>query len=95
LGVLVSNLRRMTVVYSVRICICESSGAGSARLSWIQVHYKCCCRTTIIIIITGTLHSEIVGRRCLRSADTTTLQVPSTRRATLGDHTFLVATARA
>jgi len=39
--------------------------------------------------------SEIVARRCLRSADTTTLQVPSTRRATLGDHAFLVAAARA
>ena len=39
--------------------------------------------------------SEIVGRRCLRSADTTTLQVPSTRRATLGDRAFPVAAARA
>ena len=37
--------------------------------------------------------SEIVACRCLRSADTTTLQVPSTRRATLGD--FPVAAARA
>jgi len=32
--------------------------------------------------------SEIVGRRCLRSADTATLQVPPTRRATLGDRAF-------
>ena len=39
--------------------------------------------------------SEIVARRCLRSADTTTLQVPSTHRATLGDRAFLVAAARA
>jgi len=39
--------------------------------------------------------SEIVGRRCPRSADTTTLQVPSTRRATLGDRAFPVAAARA
>jgi len=40
--------------------------------------------------------SEIVARRCLRSADTTTLQVPSTqRRATLGDRAFTVAAARA
>ena len=38
--------------------------------------------------------SEIVGRRCLRSANTTTLQVPSTR-ATLGDRAFPVAAARA
>ena len=39
--------------------------------------------------------SEIVARRCLRSADTTTLQVPPTRRATLGDSAFPVAAARA
>jgi len=39
--------------------------------------------------------SEIVARRCLRSADTTTLQVPSTRRATLGDRVLSVAAARA
>ena len=39
--------------------------------------------------------SEIVARRCLRSADTTTLQVPSTCRATLGDRAFPVAAARA
>ena len=39
--------------------------------------------------------SEIVARRCLCSADTTTLQVPSTRRATLSDRTFPVAAARA
>ena len=32
--------------------------------------------------------------RCLCSADTTTLQVPSTRRATLGDRAFSVAAAR-
>jgi len=39
--------------------------------------------------------SEIVARRCLRSSDTTTLQVPSTRRATIGDRAFPVATSRA
>jgi len=39
--------------------------------------------------------SSVVGRRCLCSADTTTLQVPSTRQATLGDRAFPVATARA
>jgi len=39
--------------------------------------------------------SEIVTRRCLCSADTTTLQVPSTRLATLGDRAFLLAAARA
>jgi len=39
--------------------------------------------------------SEIVACHCLRSADTTTLQVPSTRRATPGDRPFPVVTARA
>jgi len=39
--------------------------------------------------------SEIVALRCLRSADTTTLQMPSTRRATLGHRAFPVAAARA
>jgi len=39
--------------------------------------------------------SEIVARRCRRSADTTTLQVPSTRSATLGNRAFPVAAARA
>ena len=38
--------------------------------------------------------SEIVARRCLCSADTMTLQVPSTCRASLGDHAFPVAAAR-
>ena len=39
--------------------------------------------------------TEIVARRRLRSADTTTLHVPSTRRATRGDRAFPVAAARA
>ena len=39
--------------------------------------------------------SEIFTRRCLRSADATAQQVPSTRRATLGDGAFPVAAARA
>ena len=39
--------------------------------------------------------SEVLARRRLRSADTTTLQVPSTRRSTLGDRAFPVAAARA
>ena len=39
--------------------------------------------------------SEIVARRCLRSALTTTLQVPSTRRGTLADRAFPVAAGRA
>ena len=39
--------------------------------------------------------ANIRDRRCLRSADTTTLQVPSTRRAALGNRAFMVAAARA
>jgi len=39
--------------------------------------------------------SEFVASRHLRSADTTTLLVPPTRRVTLGDHAFPVAAARA
>jgi len=38
--------------------------------------------------------SEFVARRHLRSADTTTLLVPSTRPVTLGDRAFPVAAAR-
>ena len=34
--------------------------------------------------------NEFVARRHLRSADTTTLLVPPTRRVTLGDRAFLV-----
>jgi len=39
--------------------------------------------------------SEFVARRHLRSADTTTLLVPPTRRVTFGDRAFPVAAARA
>jgi len=39
--------------------------------------------------------SEFVARRHLRSADTTTLLVPPTRRVILGDRAFPVAAARA
>ena len=38
--------------------------------------------------------SDIDTRRHLRSADTAMLVVPSIRRSTLGDRTFLVALAR-
>ena len=40
------------------------------------------------------LTSEIVTRRRLRSVDSPTLLVPSTRRSTLGDRAFPVAAAR-
>ena len=41
------------------------------------------------------LTSEVVARLSLRSADTTTLMVPPTRRVTFGDRAFPVAAARA
>jgi len=39
--------------------------------------------------------SGLATRRHLRSADTSTLLVPTTRRSTLGDHAFPAAAARA
>jgi len=56
-----------------------------------------CCRWAYSAYLSDSLWptSEIVARRCLRSADTTTLQLPSTRRATLGNRAFPVAAARA
>ena len=41
------------------------------------------------------LSTEVDARRRLRSASTSTLIVPSTRRSTLGDRAFPVAAARA
>ena len=41
------------------------------------------------------LTSDVESRRRLRSGSTSTLLVPSTRRAILGDHAFPVAAARA
>ena len=47
--------------------------------------------------LSETLHlsTEVDARRRLRSASTSTVVVPSTRRSTLGDRAFLVAAARA
>jgi len=39
--------------------------------------------------------ADVDGRRHLRSANTTSLVVPSTRRTTLGDRAFPAAAARA
>ena len=41
------------------------------------------------------LTANVPGRRRLRSTDTMTLQVPSTRRSTIGDRAFPAAAARA
>ena len=64
------------------------------RLCVFEYH---CVHGTALSYLSDSLRptSEIVARRCFRSADTSTLQVPSTRRATLGDRAFLVAAARA
>jgi len=64
---------------------------------WLCILAYHCVHGTAPAYLSDSLRptSEIVARRCLRSADTTTLQVPSTHRATLGDRAFLVAAARA
>ena len=52
-----------------------------------------CCSTVFIISAYGKHVADIDGRRCLRSANTSTLLVPSTRRSTVGDRAFPVAAA--
>ena len=56
-----------------------------------------CVHGTAPAYLAGSLRptSEFVARRHLRSADTTTLLVPPTRRVTFGDRAFPVAAARA
>jgi len=76
---------------------CYGSFTGYASLN--ESSSGCVFWRTIVCIAPAYLSdslrptSEIVARRCLRSADTMTLQVPSTCRATLGDHAFPVAAA--
>jgi len=48
-----------------------------------------------VIVISLRLTSNVESRRRLRSGSTSTLLMPSTRRATLGDRAFTVAAARA
>ena len=57
----------------------------------------CCLHGTAPPYLAETLHlvADVGGRRRLRSAVTSTLVVPSTRRSTLGDRAFPVAAARA
>jgi hypothetical protein len=56
-----------------------------------------CLRGTAPIYLVETLHrvADVDSLRRLRSADTSALVVPSTRRSTLGDRAFPVAAARA
>jgi len=68
---------------------------------WIQFRlcvlaYRC-LHGTAAAYLSNSLHSvaDIDARRRLRSADTSTLLVPSTRRSTVGDRAFPVAAARA
>jgi len=55
-----------------------------------------CLHGTAPAYLSESLHSvaDIDARRRLRSADTSTLLVPSTRRSTVGDRAFPVAAAR-
>jgi len=83
------------LVYSRRTS--EHTTPLSRELHWLRVPERIqfrlcvlayhCVHGTATAYLSDSLRptSEIVARRCLRSADTTTLQVPSTRRATLGD----------
>jgi len=56
-----------------------------------------CLHGTAPAYLSESLHSvaNIGARRCLHSADTSTLLFPSTRRSTVGDQAFPVAVARA
>ena len=57
----------------------------------------CCLRGTAPKYLAGSLirTSDVVSRRRLRFADTAMLVIPSTRRSTLGDRAFPVASAPA
>ena len=58
--------------------------------------YHCVHGTAPVYLIESLrLTSEIVDRHRLRSVDSPTLLVPSTRQSTLGDRAFRVAAARA
>ena len=60
--------------------------------------YRCLQGTAPPCLASGlhrTTENPVPVRRSLRSADTTSLLVPSTRRATLGDRAFFVAAPRA
>ena len=75
-------------------------------LNWLKVpqriQFRLCVLTyrclhgTAPAYLSESLHSvaDIDVRRRLRSADTSTLLVPSTRRSTVGDRAFPVAAAR-
>ena len=64
---------------------------------WLCVLVFWCLHGLAPSYLSETLHlsTEVDARRRLRSASTSTLVVPSTRRYTLGDREFPVAAARA
>jgi len=88
-----TRMRRQTTTPLLRdlhwLCISERI---QFRLCVLVYH---CVHSTAPVYLSDSLWptSEIVTRRCLRSADATTLQVPSTRRATFGNRAFLVDAA--
>jgi len=58
--------------------------------------YRCLTGTAPQYLADTLSQSTIVATRCrLRSVDSRTLQLPSTRRTTLGDRAFSIAAARA
>jgi len=75
-------------------------GNSTIRLHWLCVPERMqfrscflayhCVHSTALVYLSDSLRptSEIVARRCLCSADTTTLQVPSTRPAPLATAPF-------
>jgi len=93
------------LVYSRRTS--EHTTPLQRELHWLRVpgriHFRLCALAYHCVHGTAPAYlcdslrptSEVVARRCLCSADTMTLQVLSTRRATLVDRAFSVAAARA
>ena len=64
--------------------------------SWCNMAYRCLDGTSPSYLAVSFLRtSDVYIRRRLRSADSATLVVHSTRRTTLGDRAFPVASARA
>ena len=75
-------------------------------LHWLKIRERIQFRLCVLILLclngtvprylTDGLHrtTEVADRRCLRSADTTTLTVLATHRSSMGDRAFPVAASR-
>ena len=71
------------------------SGSPSGYAFWHTVAFMEQRRLTLLRAFFLRTSSDVDTRRRLRSADSATLVVPSTRRTMLGDRAFPVASARA